>query len=491
MSQPNQELEEFRQRWKAEVEKKQSGSSRKARSRRDSSAEASKETNAQVPEKTTSHLSTQDPSTSRAAASSSGLEVKEARGTVGKSHSSKVFPVIKTQTTSDQVVPLASEPTALLNEFQPARAMLDRLIKRKDQEREEASNLFPEKVVEKKGGGGKGRKEGAGAASSADITTTASFTSKPLDRDVPSSRDHIVPRNDALVPVVHVRAMKREEKHSMSKPREAMEKEEKEYQGFLQAMSKGDEGMHAAVEGRSPPILALSDDLLLQLMLQTAQMNMATFLRMAQSCKHLFLLSHRRFLWKSIGKEVFGPWMRGSGRTEEEWLSYYGNDWRRMYIDRPRIRFNGVYICVCSYVRTGWDEESWDQPNHLITYYRYLRFYPDGRAIKLTTTNEPSTVVRTLGTYASGIWQGSWRMDGPDQVVAAFKDPGRPRQTFVVTVQLRGTGRGKHDKLRWVTFQSVDDDAEDPLMDAHSFPLDHFKTCFFSRVRFTEPSSSG
>lgn len=74
--------------------------------------------------------------------------------------------------------------------------------------------------------------------------------------------------------------------------------------------------------------------------------------------------------------------------------------WREVYQSFPRIRFTGIYISTVNYSRPGAHSDltnvSWGAPIHIVTYYRYLRFYPDGTVISLLTTTEPAEVVRYI-----------------------------------------------------------------------------------------------
>ena len=66
---------------------------------------------------------------------------------------------------------------------------------------------------------------------------------------------------------------------------------------------------------------------------------------------------------------------------------------------RPRIRFNGLYISTVNYVRPGsssTNQITWNTPVHIVTYYRYLRFFRDGTVLSLTSTAEPLDVVPHL-----------------------------------------------------------------------------------------------
>ncbi|KAG8411207.1 hypothetical protein J3459_016551 [Metarhizium acridum] len=65
-----------------------------------------------------------------------------------------------------------------------------------------------------------------------------------------------------------------------------------------------------------------------------------------------------------------------------------------------RVRFNGCYISTVNYVRSGQastNQATWGgAPIHIVTYYRYLRFFRDGTSISLLTTLEPTHVVHHL-----------------------------------------------------------------------------------------------
>ncbi len=73
--------------------------------------------------------------------------------------------------------------------------------------------------------------------------------------------------------------------------------------------------------------------------------------------------------------------------------------WQKMFRHRPRIRFNGIYISTVNYIRPGQaapDKTTWEQPVHIVTYYRYLRFFRDGRVLSLLTTKEPKVIVNEM-----------------------------------------------------------------------------------------------
>lgn len=104
---------------------------------------------------------------------------------------------------------------------------------------------------------------------------------------------------------------------------------------------------------------------------------------------------------------------------------------RVMFQGRPRLRFSGCYISTVNYIRPGAStpsQASWNTPVHVVTYYRYLRFFRDGSCVSLLTTTEPTDVVHHLckehlhtqhaGGLPSAIMnqalRGRWKLSGPD-----------------------------------------------------------------------------
>ncbi|KAJ1982863.1 hypothetical protein H4R34_001560 [Dimargaris verticillata] len=159
----------------------------------------------------------------------------------------------------------------------------------------------------------------------------------------------------------------------------------------------------------------------------------------------------------------------------------YRHDWRRMFIEKPRIRWDGVYISTCYYVRSGRTENTWHQPVHLVTYYRYMRFYRDGRCVKLLTTDSPRSVVRSLqwDGRLKGLMHGRYRLTGT-RLQAVLVDAQRPHLTFHAQLTAKSPARGRHNKLSWVQYYSVDATRDGDRVD---YSLEHFKPYYLSRVK--------
>ncbi|EEP76143.1 predicted protein [Uncinocarpus reesii 1704] len=181
------------------------------------------------------------------------------------------------------------------------------------------------------------------------------------------------------------------------------------------------------IEGAPPPPCPISttpSEILGEILKQLALLDPASFARLALVCKRFaFLVAHEQPVWRRLcqGSEFGFGSMHYSfacdveGRREYTFQPRYNpfplgstalqipkplSTWAQVFQTFPRIRFTGIYISTVNYTRPGayssFHNTSWDAPIHIVTYYRYLRFYPDGSLISLLTTTEPADVVRHI-----------------------------------------------------------------------------------------------
>lgn len=128
-------------------------------------------------------------------------------------------------------------------------------------------------------------------------------------------------------------------------------------------------------------------------------------------CRGLFVCSRDEKIWKAICQQIWG--------VNCSSFKKYGC-WRSMYINRPHLRYNGVYISKMSYLRQG--EVSLDglySPFHIVEYYRYIRFYPDGRVVHLTSPDHPRYIVGLLkwNCRLQGLQYGYYKMTGEELTI--------------------------------------------------------------------------
>jgi F-box protein 9 len=298
------------------------------------------------------------------------------------------------------------------------------------------------------------------------------------------------------------------------------------------------------------PISTLPHEILVHILTDTALLDVAAFVRLSEVCKRLaYMVNTEEQIWKIIclGSGVgFGAmhyqWQReisGSplddenddraldastvegdkpiSRLDTEISSLvllhnvYSASWQKMFRLRPRIRFNGCYISTVNYIRPGQASPSqitWNSPIHIVTYYRYLRFYRDGTVISLLTTNEPPDVVHFLtksfqeshkdGSGAhlpSAVMQnasrGRWQLSSASgNHDAELKDAegdlyveaeGVGKYIYRMELSLRSAGKGaRNNKLVWKAYYHYNRLTPD---DRGEFTLRNDKAFFWSRVK--------
>ncbi|KAI8911809.1 hypothetical protein EDD86DRAFT_217727 [Gorgonomyces haynaldii] len=113
-------------------------------------------------------------------------------------------------------------------------------------------------------------------------------------------------------------------------------------------------------------------------------------------------------------------WKFMSSRAHQErdlslCLPDFKSDWFSLWRDLPQLRQDGVYISKVSYIRPGYNAESYTQPLHLVTYFRYIRFLKNGRCMLVTSTSPPNEVVPQLSHF-KGTIATHWIWTGPDEI---------------------------------------------------------------------------
>jgi F-box protein 9 len=109
--------------------------------------------------------------------------------------------------------------------------------------------------------------------------------------------------------------------------------------------------------------------------------------------------------WNALGREDFLLWKRVCRRIfaeeppatlEDAYVIQLYGSWRNMFVQRPRVRLDGVYVSRNTYVRTGISEWRREKPVHLCVYYRYLRFIKGGKFVYRTSPYPLKQVVKSL-----------------------------------------------------------------------------------------------
>lgn len=196
-------------------------------------------------------------------------------------------------------------------------------------------------------------------------------------------------------------------------------------------------------------------------------------------------------------------------------LPHYGDSWKRILAERPFIKFLGCYISVVNYYSEGGRSElsqRWTNPVKTNTYYRYIRFYPDGKCVLALTTLEPTKVIGQLlrnntlkcilaqpeladpshivpAKEPHKIYHGTWTISTDSEVSIRVDHGSVPYYTFYYYYKVKLLGTGKHAKLTWDRYYAIrkktaeNDDREGEQVD---FSLKNEKPFKFLRVRSYE-----
>ncbi|KAG9284662.1 hypothetical protein G9A89_004704 [Geosiphon pyriformis] len=235
------------------------------------------------------------------------------------------------------------------------------------------------------------------------------------------------------------------------------------------------------------PIAKLPNELVLCILKQLIILDISSVAKFSLVCKKFLLLSRENSLWRYICEHAYrirNVEQSVSNSMLETVVKEYDNEWRRMLIDRPRLRFDGVYISICHYLRPGSAENVWNQPIHLVTYYRYIRFYPDGTCIKLLSSVEPKIIVKAFGfEYKSkDLLVGIWNLDENSQVSVTLKERNLMKITRHLKLTLKSIERGKHNKLSWIEYYGVNNFTREEFL----FNLKNEKNFIFSKIRMND-----
>ncbi|KAF9477585.1 hypothetical protein BDN70DRAFT_810414 [Pholiota conissans] len=234
--------------------------------------------------------------------------------------------------------------------------------------------------------------------------------------------------------------------------------------------------------------------------------------RFALVNKKARILTLESGIWRALVQRTYRPPQIPDVDTLLTAVETCLNDFRRVFIEQPRLRLDGVYIATCHYVRPGLSENHWVNISHLITYHRYLRFFPNGQVLSLLANEEhaPQHVIPLLKPTLrmKGLFLGQWQLigtivnisnlidasgryavpeinDSASEISAATITPasgasGAPtRYVFTMTLDLRSRPLGRWNRMDIQSYNSVNLDSGD----VDPVALKHERPFWFSKVR--------
>ncbi|KAL2513159.1 F-box protein 7 [Abeliophyllum distichum] len=129
--------------------------------------------------------------------------------------------------------------------------------------------------------------------------------------------------------------------------------------------------------------------------------------------------------------------------------SNYDGSWRKMWLLRPRLRSDGLYVSRNTYIRAGVAEWKITNPVHIVCYFRYLRFYPSGRFLYKNSSQKVKDVAKCMNFRTSKVdcvFSGRYTLS-EDKVEAALLYPGLRPTVWRIRLRLRGTTVGANNRM--------------------------------------------
>ncbi|XP_042887073.1 F-box only protein 9-like isoform X2 [Penaeus japonicus] len=253
-------------------------------------------------------------------------------------------------------------------------------------------------------------------------------------------------------------------------------------------------------EQEAPHISCLPPEMLDRIMrwVVGSDLDIRSLEQVSRVCQGFYLLARNPEIWHKACVKIWGINTGTPG--------VYGS-WRQMFVHRPHPRFNGCYISRTTYFRCGasnFRDQSY-QPWHVVQYYRYVRFFPDGFVCMLTTPDEPVSVVSHLRTKEPGklqVVKGMYRFNGPN-VSLVLKRQSREMSnrrkgrrhiggttdvaetTFQIEFEIRPVKQRSHWQLVWrnYTITSTFYDGKQNVSQIEVHDSNNFPPLAFSRVK--------
>ena len=206
-------------------------------------------------------------------------------------------------------------------------------------------------------------------------------------------------------------------------------------------------------------------------------------------CKWFYNLARTPQLWKAACMKVW----------PDEQATCTG--WRKLFISKPHLRFDGVYMNRIKYHRLGEH-----RPNHCCTlqtvfYHRFLRFFSDGLVMGLTSTSPPQQIVSTLKDRATSnkdVMFGKYSVSGDIVKLALYRRDKSTRLpiklksdcSYNITLQIvRKNGK---QSLRWLEYYTIEKKQNATTKNCIELEPPHFSKAYvFSRVKSYSAVSVG
>ncbi|CAI5759288.1 unnamed protein product [Candida verbasci] len=273
------------------------------------------------------------------------------------------------------------------------------------------------------------------------------------------------------------------------------------------------------------PLVHLPNDIWIYILEILVHISPESWFRMSITCKKFAYLGFNNSIWREICNLVYPRQIYEENKyrklnDSDDDLPIPKNQlkiipqyksWKLMLNQRPFIKFLGCYISVINYYSEGGKSEfssSWSNPVRTITYYRYMRFYPDGTVLKVLSVLPPDQIVPYLHKSNKSvpniiedkpvfthdvkeshkIYKGKWSVSADGEVSIIIENGSVPYYTFHYNFQIKSLGGIKHGKLSWIKYYAIrkqinEQDDDDRIGEISEFSIRNEKPFKFSRVR--------
>ncbi|KAH3680535.1 hypothetical protein WICMUC_000266 [Wickerhamomyces mucosus] len=213
----------------------------------------------------------------------------------------------------------------------------------------------------------------------------------------------------------------------------------------------------------------LSDDILVEIISILILKDPFAHISLSHTCKKLSQLSFNSSAYKQLCKIIYPKQVYSESalelnditKNQDRMVKNWDFNWELMLNDRPFIKYHGLYISKVTYISEGARESSFYAPVKLVTYFRYLRFYPDGTVFKLTTTDEPNQIVPQFSRENQPHLKNSFisrfqlEMDGQILIKRESED-----YNFLEELEIVSLGYRKFHRLNWISSSYINEDGE-------------------------------
>eukprot|EP00116_Pleurobrachia_bachei_P005309 sb/3465571/ len=250
----------------------------------------------------------------------------------------------------------------------------------------------------------------------------------------------------------------------------------------------------------STHISYLPNEIVLQIFgyVVSTELDMKSLETIAGVCKWFYKLSRTPRIWQAACFKIW-PDLRSQISDIEEGESF--TSWRGMFINRPHLRFDGVYISRIKYYREGEQKPSLCCSLQTVFYHRFLRFFSDGLVLGMNTPTPPQQAVALLKDRSNAnkdVLYGQYTITGDLIKITLFKrDMGargrrirlQPDLSYNATLQI--VKKGGKQTLNWVEYNMVTNRNGKLTKSDIELEPPHFCRFMFSRVKSYTATSAG